>query len=81
MYEFLYNYVKAKYGEKAKLCCMDTDSFILYIKIDDIYEEIAEDVETRFWKLWIRSGLMKDELGRKTLAKFDKSDKSATGYW
>ena len=27
---------------------MATDSFIVYIKTDDIYEDIAEDVETRF---------------------------------
>ena len=27
---------------------MGTDSFIAYIKIDDIYKNIAEDVETRF---------------------------------
>ena len=27
---------------------MDTDSFIVYIKIDDIYKGIADDVETRF---------------------------------
>ena len=26
---------------------MDTDSFIVYIKIDDIYKDLAEDVETR----------------------------------
>ena len=32
MYEFWYNYVKPKYGEKAKLCYMDADSFIVYIK-------------------------------------------------
>ena len=48
MYEFWYDYVKLKYGEKAKLCYMDTDSFIVYIKTDDIYKGIAEDVETRF---------------------------------
>ena len=46
MYEFWYNYVKQKYGEKTKLCYMDTDSFIVYIKTDDIYKDIAEDVET-----------------------------------
>ena len=28
MYKFLYDYVKPKYGQKAKLCYMDTDSFI-----------------------------------------------------
>ena len=27
---------------------MDTDSFIVYIKIEDICKDIAEDVETRF---------------------------------
>ena len=27
---------------------MDADSFIVYIKTDDIYKDIAEDVETRF---------------------------------
>ena len=32
MYEFWYDYVKPKYGEKAKLCYMDKYSFIAYIK-------------------------------------------------
>ena len=36
MYEFWYDYVKSKYGEKANLCYMDSDSFIVHIKIDDI---------------------------------------------
>ena len=48
MYEFWYDYVKPKYGENAKLCYMDTDSFIVHVKTDDIYKDIAEDVETRF---------------------------------
>ena len=38
MYVFWYDYVKLKYGEKSKLCYMDTDSFIVYIKTDDIYK-------------------------------------------
>ena len=48
MYQLWYDYVKPKYGKKAKFCYMDTDSFIVYIKTDDIYKDIAEDVETRF---------------------------------
>ena len=48
MYEFWYDYVKPKYGWKAKLCYMNTNSFIVYIEAGDIYKEIAEDVETRF---------------------------------
>ena len=38
MYEFWYDYVKPKYGGKAKLCYMDTDGFIVYIKTDDVYK-------------------------------------------
>ena len=32
MYEFWYDYAKPRYGENAKFCHMDTDSFILYIE-------------------------------------------------
>ena len=40
--------LKLKYCEKAKLWYMDTYSFIVYIKTDDIYKDITEDFETRF---------------------------------
>ena len=46
MHEFWYDYVKPKYGEKANLHYMDTNSFIVYIKTYEISKEIA-DVETR----------------------------------
>ena len=42
MYEFWYNYIKPKYGEKAKLNYMDTDIFIVYIKTEDIYSYIEK---------------------------------------
>ena len=48
MYDFWYDYVKPKYGGKVKLCYMDTDSVIVYIKTNDIYKDIAENVEIRF---------------------------------
>ena len=83
MYEFLYDYVKPKFDEKAKLCYMQRGSFIVYIKTDDIYNDIAKDVETRFdtsnyeldrplpkGKNKKVIGLMKDELDRKILTKF-----------
>ena len=47
MYKFWYDYVKQKYNENANVCYMDTDSFIVHVKTDDIYKDIAEDVETR----------------------------------
>ena len=48
MYEFWYDYIKPKYQDKAKLCYMDTDSFIIYIKTEDFYKDIANDVEKWF---------------------------------
>ena len=48
MYEFSYYYLKLKHGEKAKLCYINTDCFTVYIKTDDIYKDIVEDVEKRF---------------------------------
>ena len=32
MYQFWHDYVKPKYGKRAKLCYMDIDSFIAYKK-------------------------------------------------
>ena len=48
MHEYLHDYVKRKYGENVRSCYIDTDSFTEYKKADDIYKDIAEDVETRF---------------------------------
>ena len=41
MHEFLYDDEKPKYAEKAKLCYMNTDSFIVYIKTNNMYKDIA----------------------------------------
>ena len=40
--------MKPKYGNKVKLCYMDMDSFIMNIKPNDFYEDMANDVENRF---------------------------------
>ena len=50
MYEFWYGYIKPKYRDKAKLCYMDIDSFIIHIITEDFYEDIANDVERCFDK-------------------------------
>ena len=48
MYEFWYDYIKPKFGDKARLCYMDTDSFVMYIKTDDFYKDISDDVDKWF---------------------------------
>ena len=83
MYEFWYDYVKPKYDENAKLCYMDTDSFIVYVKTENIYKNIAEDFEKIFatsnfeldralpkGKSKKVIGLIKDELGGKIMKEF-----------
>ena len=83
MYEFWYDYVKPKYDNDVKLCYMDADSFIMNIKTEDFYKDIANDVEKRFdasnYEVNRRLptgknkkviGLMKDELGGKIIMEF-----------
>ena len=83
MYEFWYDYMKPKYGDNIKLCYMYTDSFIMNIKTEDFYKDIANDVEKRFDTSNYEVnrplptgrnkkviGLMKDELGGKIVTEF-----------
>ena len=48
MYEFHYNYIKQKYGDKAKLLFTDTDSLMYEIQMEDFYKDISKDVIDRF---------------------------------
>ena len=45
---FLYDYIKPKYQNNARLCYIDTDSFIIYAKTEGFYQDISNDVEKRF---------------------------------
>ena len=83
MYEFWYDYMKPKYSNDVKLCYMDTDSFVMNIKTEDFYKDIANYVEKRFdtsnyevdrplptGKNKKVIGLMKDELGGRIMMEF-----------
>ena len=84
MWEFFYDYLKPKYGDKAKLYYTDTDSFIFHINTKDFYEDINNDVEEWFdtsnYKidrpLLITDknknvlGKFKDELGGRIMTRF-----------
>ena len=45
MYKFWYDYFKPEYGDTAKLCDTNTDSFIIHIEAEDFFEDISNDVE------------------------------------
>ena len=85
MYKFWYDYFKPKYGDKAKLCYTDTDSFIIHIITEDFFVDISDDVErwfdtSNFDENGKRSpligknkkviGLFKDKLGGKIIKEF-----------
>ena len=85
MYEFWYDYIKPKYEDKAKLCCVDTWNFVIRIATEDFHEDIANDIE--WWFETYRYdgndkrplpigknknviGFFKDELGGKIMNEF-----------
>ena len=85
MYEFWYDYIKPKHQDTAKLCYIDTDSFIINIKTKYVYERFANDIEKWFDTTNYSEddkgplprrinkkviGLMKDELGGKIMIEF-----------
>ena len=85
MHEFWYDYIKPKYWDRAKLFHMDTDSFIIHIKTEDFYKDIANDAGKGFdtsnydendkrplpiGKNKKVIGLFKDELGGKIMIEF-----------
>ena len=71
MYDFHYNYIKPKYGDKASLLFTDTDSLMYEIETEDFYKDISGDVKNRFdtsdypdnHKSGISTGINKKVLG------------------
>ena len=82
MFKFWYDYINPKYGNKAKLCYTNTDSFIIHVITEDFFENMSNDVEKWFdtsnydkndkrplpiGKNKEVPGLFKDELGGKII--------------
>ena len=71
MYDFHYNYIKSKYGDKAKLLFTDTDSLMYEIETDDVYADIADDVESKFDTSEYPTGLpVKTGVNKKVIGMF-----------
>ena len=48
MFDFHYNYIRKKYGNKAELLFTDTDSLMYLIHTDDFYKDINKDIKKKF---------------------------------
>ena len=48
MFDFHYNFIRKKYGDKAELLFTDTDSLMYLIQTDDFYHDIKKDVKKKF---------------------------------
>ena len=85
MYDFHYDYIKLKYGEKAELLFTDTDSLMYEIETEDFYKDISPDVHSMFdtsnypsrhpsgIKIGVNKkviGMFKDEAGGEVITKF-----------
>ena len=85
MYKFWHDFFKPKNGDRAKLCYTDTDSFIIHIITEDIFEDISNDVEIWYDKSNYDAndkrplpigknkkviGLFKDKLGGRIMKEF-----------
>ena len=48
MFDFHYNCIKNKYGDKAELLFTDTDSLMYLIQTQDVYKDFSKDVRKKF---------------------------------
>jgi hypothetical protein len=48
MYDFVYNYLKPKWGKDIEIIQTDTGGLMLYIKTEDFYEDIKSNIDKWF---------------------------------
>ena len=70
MYDFHYNYIKKKYGAKARLLFTDTDSLTYEIEADDIYQDFFNDKEKFDFSEYDKSSKFFDKTNKKVIGKF-----------
>ena len=70
MYDFHYNYIKNKYGEKAKLLFTDTDSLTYEIEAEDVYQDFWNDKNKFDNSDYPESSKYFDKTNKKVIGKF-----------
>lgn len=75
MYKFHYDYIKPKYGRKAKLLFTDTDSLTYHISTDDLYRDMYENKSVFDLSNYSKDHFCYDETNKAVIGKFkDESD-------
>ena len=72
MFDFHYNFIRKKYGNKAELLFTDTDSLMYLIQTDDFYSDIKKDIKRKFdtseypenYPSGIKTGVNKKVIGK-----------------
>ena len=70
MYKFHYNYIKEKYGDKAKLLFTDTDSLTYEIEAEDVYQDFWKNKEMFDNSDYNENSLFFDKKNKKVIGKF-----------
>jgi len=72
MYDFHYNTMKTKYGDKCKVMYTDTDSLIYEIKTEDVYQDLAESNFKKNFDFsdYPQNHPLHDETNKKVIGKF-----------
>ena len=70
MYDFHYNYIKEKYGDKAKLLFTDTDSVTYEIEAEDVYQDFWNDKDRFDNSDYPENSPYFDKTNKKVIGKF-----------
>ena len=70
MYEFNYNYIKKKYGDKTKLIFTDTDSLTYEIEAKDVYQDFWNDKDKFDNSDYPENSIYFDKTNKKVIGKF-----------
>ena len=70
MYDFQYNYIKEKYGSKAKLLFSDTDSLTYEIEAEDVYQDFWNNKDLFDNSDYPENSLYFDKTNKKVIGKF-----------
>ena len=70
MHDFHYNYIKNKYGNKAKLLFTDTDSLTYEIETEDVYKDFWNDKDKFDNSDYPESSPYFDKSNKKVIGKF-----------